>query len=155
MFNSALEQFEILSFLYVIPSAVWLRVDKLMKILEQVHKRVDTNGAYSITDLNDIDSALTKFLNLHECFTPEANKSSRATLKIVKISKFRIFYKKYEAIFNSIKKTGKLSGADLIRLKQLLVEMLRLQDEYKCMPPYAEAEIRDFLASITTKKKAK
>ena len=69
--------------------------------------------------------------------------------------KFRILYEEYEAIFNSIKKTGKLSGADLIRLKQLLVEMLKLQDKYKCMPPYAEAEIRDFLASITTKKKAK
>ena len=66
--------------------------------------------------------------------------------------KFKILYEEYEAIFNSIKRTGKLSVRDLVRLKQLLVEILQLQEKYRCMPPYAEAEMRNFLAEILKKK---
>ena len=58
---------------------------------------------------------------------------------------FKYLYKEYLKIIRKMKLNGRVSLSDLLRLKQILVEILQLQDQYKFIPASLEIELREVL----------
>ena len=58
---------------------------------------------------------------------------------------FKYLYREYLKIVKKIQLNGRVSLSDLLRLKQILVEILQLQDQYKFIPASLEIELREVL----------
>ena len=121
MFNSALEQFEIVPFLsFALP--------KVRNVSFFTQSFDLPNSLLSFIFAIFFLIPINKLLNSDKSWKPNPVPSHIKR-------KFKMLYQEYKNIFDGIKRTGKLSKSDLIRLKQLLVEILQLQDKYKCIHP--------------------
>ena len=138
MFNSALEQFEIVPFLsfafpkigytFLFTPSFDLPYSLLFAIffLISINKVLNSGGSYS-----EISYNVQK--------------------------EFKYLYREYLKIVKKIKLQERVSLSDLLRLKQLLIDILQLQDKYKFIPASLEMELRKVLKFLLEylKKKIK
>ena len=71
---------------YDVPSAIWLRIFKLIEMLNALSRRIDRNGKYSPEDREKMKYILKELLFLHRryrCLTPQIAKELKRALDIL------------------------------------------------------------------------